>query len=102
MAEALAFLISARASLQNISRESSWDPRAQRILASISEKVVEALSALDDFSLIQRIKSGSSAGNGHSYALPTWWSCLDDLPTFWSSQGSPDRKFWCSSVQDRD
>jgi hypothetical protein len=81
MAEAVAFLISARVSLQNLSRESSCDPRAERILASVSGKVVEALSALDDFSLIQLIKSGSTAKIGYSFAhLPTWCSRLDDVP----------------------
>ncbi len=61
MAEAVALLISALSSLQNVSGESSCDPHAERILASASGKVVEALSALDYLSVNQWIWSGSTA-----------------------------------------
>ena len=61
MAEAVAFLISAHTSLQNVSGESCFDPYAERILASVSGKVVEALSALDILSVTQWIGSGSSS-----------------------------------------
>ncbi len=60
MAEAVAFLISALTSLQNVSGESSCDPNAERILALVSERVVEALSALDYLSVTQWIKSESA------------------------------------------
>jgi hypothetical protein len=58
MAEAVAFLISALTSHQNVLGESSAD---QRILASVSGKVCEALSALDYLSVTQWIRSGSSS-----------------------------------------
>jgi hypothetical protein len=61
MAEAVAFLISALTSLQNVSGESSCDPHAERILASVSGNVVEALSALDYLSVTQWVRSGSTA-----------------------------------------
>ena len=60
MAETVALLISAHTSLQNVSGESCCDPRAERILASVSGKVVEALSALDYLSVTQWIRSGST------------------------------------------
>jgi uncharacterized protein YyaL (SSP411 family) len=61
MAEAEAFLISALTSLQDVSGESSCDPHAERILASVSGKMVEALSALDYLSVSRWIRSGSTA-----------------------------------------
>jgi hypothetical protein len=61
MAETVAFLISALTSLQNVSGEASSDPRAERILASVSGRVVEALSALDYLSVTQWTSSGSTA-----------------------------------------
>jgi hypothetical protein len=81
MAEAMGFLISAHASLQNLSRNSFHDPQAERILALVSGKVVEALSALDDFTVTKWITCGPSAGISDSFAHmhPTWSACLDDL-----------------------
>jgi hypothetical protein len=80
MAEAVAFLISAHAILENLSSASFRDPRGTRLITSACGKVVEALSTLDDFSVSQWIKSGSTAGIGCSFApLPTWWRCLPDL-----------------------
>jgi hypothetical protein len=83
MADAVAFLISAHASLQNLSRESFRDPHAERILALVSRKVVEALSTLDDFTVTKWVKCFPSAGTSYSFAhlLPTWSACLDDWPS---------------------
>jgi hypothetical protein len=61
MAETVAFLISAHTSLQNVSGESCCDPHAERILASVSGKVAEALSALDYLSVAHWISGGSTA-----------------------------------------
>jgi hypothetical protein len=61
MAEAVAFLISALTSLQNVSGEVSRDLHAERILASVSGKVVEALCALDHLSVTRWTRSGSTA-----------------------------------------
>ena len=61
MAETVALLITAHTSLQNVSGESCCDPHTERILASVSGKVVEALSALDYLSVTQWIRSGSTA-----------------------------------------
>jgi hypothetical protein len=73
MAEAVAFLISAHAILEDLSNENFHDPRAARLVASVCGKVFGALSTLDDFSVTQWIKSGSAAGIGCSSApLPTW------------------------------
>jgi hypothetical protein len=80
LAEAVAFLTSAHAMLENLSGETSRDPRAARSIASVCGKVFEALSTLDDFGVTQWIKSGSTVGIGCSFApLPTWWQCLTDL-----------------------
>jgi hypothetical protein len=57
LAEAVAFLISALTSLQNVSAESSCDPHAERILASVCGKMVDALCALDYLSVTQWIRS---------------------------------------------
>jgi hypothetical protein len=83
MAEAVAFLISAHASLHNLYRESFRDPHAETILALVSGKVVEALSTLDDFTVTKWIKCEPSAGTSHSFAhlLPTWSACLDGWPS---------------------
>jgi hypothetical protein len=79
MADAVAFLISAHAILENLSSDSFRDPRAAGLIGSVCGKVFEALSTLDDFSVTQWIKSGSTAGIGCSFApLPTWWRCLAD------------------------
>ena len=61
MAETVAFLMSAHTSLQNVAGESCCDPHSDRILASVSRKVVEALSALDYLSVAQWISGGSTA-----------------------------------------
>jgi hypothetical protein len=79
MADVVAFLISAHASLQNLSTDSFRDPQDERVLALVFGKVVEALSVLDDFTVTRWIKCGHSAGS-YSFAqlLPTWSACLDD------------------------
>jgi hypothetical protein len=83
MAEAVAFLISAHASLENLSRDSFRDPRAERILALVAGKVAEALSTLDDFTVTKWIKCAPSAEINYLFAhlLPTWSACLDDWPS---------------------
>lgn len=68
MADAVAYLISARASLQNVLSGSSYDPHAVWILASVYGKVGEALSVLDDLNVSQSVENGSNAGVGHSLA----------------------------------
>ena len=64
MAEAIAFLISAHASLEGLSGETFRDPHAERIIASVARQVFEALSTLDDFNVTRWVKSGSLAGTG--------------------------------------
>ena len=84
MAEAMAFLISAHASLESLSGETFRDPHAERMLASVPGQVFEALSTLDDFNVTRWIKSGSLAGAGYSFAhLPIWWLC----PSRWMTGG---------------
>jgi hypothetical protein len=61
MAEAIAFLVSAHAILEDLSSESFRDPRAAGLLASVGWKVFEALSTLDEFSVTKWVKSGSTA-----------------------------------------
>jgi hypothetical protein len=80
MAEAVAFLISAHAILEDLSSESFRNPRDAGLIASVCGKVWGALSTLDDFSVTQWTQSGSTGGSGGSCApLPTWWRCLPDL-----------------------
>jgi hypothetical protein len=80
MAEAVALLTSAHATLENLSSESFPDPRAAKVISSVCAKVFEALSTLDDFSVTEWIKGESTAGIACSFApLPTWWQCLADL-----------------------
>jgi hypothetical protein len=77
LAEATAFLISAYATLENLSAEPLPDLRAAQLIASVCVKVGEALCALDDFSVTQWIGSGSTAGIGRSsLSQSTWWWCL--------------------------
>lgn len=79
-AEAVAFLLSARESLQKLSIKSSYDSQTEGILASISRHVLLALSAVDEFSVAQLGKAESRAGIGPPLAyLPTLTACLDDL-----------------------
>jgi hypothetical protein len=79
IAEAVALLISAHASLENLSRESFPDPRAATLIASVCGNVFEALSTLDDVSVTEWIKGEFTAGAARSLAsLPTWWECLTD------------------------
>lgn len=80
IADAVAFLISARASLQHLSEESACNPHAGWILALVSKKVFEAVSTLDSLSVAEWIKDESPVGIGKGFAdLPNWWVCLDDL-----------------------
>jgi hypothetical protein len=79
MADTIAFLISARASLLELTSEPSHDPRDEGVLTSVSVRVDEALSALDDLSVADWIQGGCAGPPGHSLArLPTWTVCLDD------------------------
>src|ERR1700733_13890927 len=76
MAEAVAFLISAHAILENLSSDPFRDPSSAGLIDSVCGKVFDAISILDDFSVARWIKSGSTAGIGCSFApLPTWWRC---------------------------
>jgi hypothetical protein len=94
MAEAVAFLISARTSLQNLSSESACDPHAERILASVSGKVVRALSALDYLSVTQWIRSGSTVIRAETIPI---MRCEENhmtgcrVESCWAAGGSRDR-----------
>jgi hypothetical protein len=66
MADAIAFLISARASLLELANEPSSDPRVERVLALVSAKAVEALSALDDLSVAKWVECGRIESLGYS------------------------------------
>lgn len=79
MAEAVAFLISARLSLRKFSSEPSGNPQADRLLEAVSEKVSEALSALDDFCMTQWMSESTTPIGCSNAPLPTWSVCLDDL-----------------------
>jgi hypothetical protein len=79
MAEAVSFLTSARASLGNLPTEPFEDPQVGRIVASVSIKVSEAVSTLDELSVTQWLNSESAPGLRYSHGgLPTWWACLDE------------------------
>jgi hypothetical protein len=76
MAEAVAFLISAHAILEDLSSDPFRDPSSAGLIDSVCGKVFDAVSTLDDFSVAQWVKSGSTAGIACSFApLPTWWQC---------------------------
>jgi hypothetical protein len=78
MADTIAFLISARANLLELASETFEDPQDERVFTSVSAKVVEALSALDDLSVANWVQSGCVRSPGHSLArLPTWNVRLD-------------------------
>jgi hypothetical protein len=78
MAEAIAFLVSAHATLECLSGEADRNAQTERMLASVSGKVFEALCTLDDFSVTRWTESGSSAGTSYSFAhLPSRWACLN-------------------------
>jgi hypothetical protein len=78
MADTIAFLISARASLLKLASETSNDPQDERVFTSVSAKVVEALSALNDLSVANWVQSGCVGSLSHSLArLPIWNVCLD-------------------------
>jgi hypothetical protein len=80
MAEVIAFLLSARASLESLSRASSSDSQAEGFLVSISGQIAEVLSALDDFNTAQWVDAESRAAIGRAFAyLPTSTMCLDGL-----------------------
>jgi hypothetical protein len=80
MAEATAFLLSAHASLESLSRASSNHAQVEGFLGSISGKIAELLSALDDFNTAQWMNAGPRAAIGRACAyLPTSTMCLDGL-----------------------
>jgi hypothetical protein len=78
MADTIAFLISARASLLELASETSNDPHDEGVLTSVSAKVEEALFALDDLSVANWVQIGSVRALGDSLArLPIRNLCLD-------------------------
>jgi hypothetical protein len=78
MAEAFAFLLGALASLQSLETENVGDPKTPGVLASVSGKVFEALTTLDNFNMAEWTGSGFNADTDCLLtALPTW-SCLPD------------------------
>jgi hypothetical protein len=78
MADTIAFLISARASLLELASETSSDPHDEGVLTSVSAKVEEALSALDDLSVANWVQIGCVGSLGDSLArLPIRSLCLD-------------------------
>jgi hypothetical protein len=78
MADTIAFLVSARASLLDLTSEPSKDPHDEGVLNSVSVKVDEALSALDDLSVANWVQSGCVGSVGHSLArLPIRSLCVD-------------------------
>jgi hypothetical protein len=94
MAEAVAFLISALTSLQNVSGNAPCNLHAKRSLASVSGKVIEALSALDYLSVTQWIGSGSTAISAETNPIMK----REDGPMIgcrmgnsWAAGGSVDR-----------
>jgi hypothetical protein len=79
MAEAFAFLLGALASLQSLESANVSDPKTAGLLASVSGKVFEVLTTLDNFNMAQWTGRGFNADTDCSLtALPTW-SCLHDL-----------------------
>jgi hypothetical protein len=82
MADAIAFLLSARASLESLSRASSNHSQIEGFLVSISGQIADVLSALDDFNTAQWVNAESRAAIGRAFAyLPTSTMCLDGLTT---------------------
>jgi hypothetical protein len=78
MANTITFLISALASLLELASETPNDPQEEGVLTSVSVRVEEALSALDDLSVANWVQGGCVGSLGHSLArLPTWNVCLD-------------------------
>jgi hypothetical protein len=78
MADTIAFLINTRASLLELKGDPSNDPQDEGVLTSVSAKVEEALSALDDLSVATWIHGGCAGSLGHSLTrLPIWNVCLD-------------------------
>jgi hypothetical protein len=78
MADTVAFLISARASLLELASETSNDPQDERVFTSVSARVEEALSALDDLSVANWVQGGCVGSLGDSRArLPIRNLCLD-------------------------
>jgi hypothetical protein len=78
MAEAVVSLVTALVSLENLSAETSNDPEFEVTIASVSRKVFDAVSSLDDLSVAEWIKpSFSPNGSCSLVAVPTWWACLD-------------------------
>jgi hypothetical protein len=74
MADTIAYLISARASLLELSSELSNDFQAERVITSVSAKVEEALSALDDLSVANWVQVGCVGSLGHSLPRKSNWS----------------------------
>jgi hypothetical protein len=91
MAEAIAFLLSALASLESLSCESSNDSQVEGFLASICGRITEVLAALDNFNTAQWVNAGSRAAIGRAFAyLPTSTMCLNGLTNCDASAlGSP-------------
>jgi hypothetical protein len=91
MAEAIAFLLSALASLESLSCESSNNSQVEGFLVSICGRIAEVLSALDNFNNAQWVNAGSRAAIGRAFAhLPTSTMCLDGLTNCDASAfGSP-------------
>jgi hypothetical protein len=58
MADTITFLISARASLLELASETPNDPQEEGVLTSVSVRVEEALSALDDLSVANWVQGG--------------------------------------------
>jgi hypothetical protein len=80
MAEAIAFLLSARASLESLLRAPSNHSQEEGFLVSISGTIAEVLSALDDFNTAQSVDAEFRAAIGRAFAyLPTSTMCLDGL-----------------------
>jgi hypothetical protein len=78
MAEVVASLTSALANLDSLSAEPSSDPRFAMTVASVSRKVFEAVSSLDDLSVTEWLKPRSGPRMNYTKVdLPTWWVCLD-------------------------
>lgn len=78
MAEAVSFLTSARASLENLPTDPFGDPQVGSIVASVSTKVSEAVSTLDELTVTQWLTIGPTHCLGDLQGnLPTWWACVD-------------------------
>jgi hypothetical protein len=78
MADTITFLISAHALLLELKGDPSNDPQDEGVLTSVSGRVEEAISALDDLSVGNWVQGGRDTSLGQSLAcLPIWSVCLD-------------------------